>query len=117
MKKITFFFFSLFPLVFAQAQMDLSWTKAVGARKIPTSAKIYWVNDFGATADTSKVVTKIIQQTIDKCAKDGGGIVAFKPGIYKTGSIFLKSGVHLKIDKGVLIKGSQNFDDYPEIDT
>jgi polygalacturonase len=101
----------------ANAQPGLSWTKNVGARKAPLSKKIYWVNDFGATADTAKVVTKIIQQAIDKCAKDGGGIVAFRPGSYLTGSIFLKTGVHLKIDKGVLIKGSQSFDDYPEIDT
>ncbi|HYE56687.1 MAG TPA: glycosyl hydrolase family 28 protein, partial [Chitinophagaceae bacterium] len=34
-----------------------------------------------------------------------------------TGSIFLKSGVHLKIDKDVLILGSQQFEDYPDIDT
>jgi polygalacturonase len=33
------------------------------------------------------------------------------------GSIFLKSNVHLKIDAGVLLKGSQDFKDYPEIDT
>jgi polygalacturonase len=33
------------------------------------------------------------------------------------GAVFLKSNVHLKIDSGVLIKGSQRFDDYPEIDT
>ncbi len=100
-----------------QAQTDLSWTKAVGARKMPTTKKIYWVNDFGTTTDSTKVISKIIQSAIDKAAKDGGGIVSFKPGVYLTGSIFLKSNVHLKIDKGVLIKGSTSFNDYPEIDT
>jgi polygalacturonase len=99
------------------AQPNLSWAKNVGARKAPSSKKIYWVNDFGTTSDTSKVITKIIQQAIDGCAKDGGGTVAFKPGTYLMGSIFLKSGVHLRLDKGVLIKGSTSFDDYPEIDT
>jgi polygalacturonase len=117
MKSFFFLFFALLGLQFAQAQTALPWTKAVGARKTPSSKKLYWVNDFGATADTNKVVTTIIQQAIDKCAKGGGGIVAFKPGTYLMGSIFLKTGVHLKIDKGVLIKGSQNFDDYPEINT
>lgn len=99
------------------AQADLPWTKNVGARKTPSSKKLYWVNDFGTTADSTKVITKIIQEAIDKCAKDGGGVVAFKPGTYLMGSVFLKSGVHLKIDKGVLIKGSTSFADYPEIDT
>src|SRR5215203_2178201 len=103
--------------ILVHSQTNLSWTKNVGARKTPSSKKIYWVNDFGSTTDTATVITKIIQQAIDKCAKDGGGIVAFKPGIYLTGSIFVKTNVHLRIDKNVLIKGSTSFDDYPEIDT
>src|SRR5688572_2280698 len=101
----------------AQEKTDFSWVKNVGARTKPSSKKVYWVNDYGNTNDSSKVVTAIIQKTIDQCAANGGGIVSFKPGVYLMGSIFLKSGVHLKINKNVLIKGSQNFDDYPEIDT
>jgi polygalacturonase len=98
-------------------QTNLSWTKNLGARKTPSSKKVYWVNDFGSATDSTIVITKVIQDAIDRCAANGGGIVAFKPGTYLTGSIFLKSNVHLRIDKNVLIKGSQNFDDYPEIDT
>lgn len=107
----------LLAALYAQAQTDLSWTKQVGARTAPSAKKVYWVNDFGTTTDSTKVITDIIQLAIDKAAKAGGGIVAFKPGVYLTGSIFLKSNVHLKIDKGVLLKGSTSFDDYPEIDT
>jgi polygalacturonase len=99
------------------SQADLPWTKDVGARKAPLSKTIYWVNDFGTVNDSTKVVTKAVQDAIDKCAAKGGGIVAFKPGTYLTGSIFLKNNVHLRIDKNVLLKGSTNFDDYPEIDT
>jgi polygalacturonase len=99
------------------SQNGLSWTKSVGARKIPSFKSVYWVNDFGTTNDSSIVITKIIQEAIDRCASGGGGIVALKPGIYLTGSIFLKSNVHLRIDKNVMIKGSQSFEDYPEIDT
>jgi polygalacturonase len=99
------------------SQNSLSWTKSVGARKIPSLKSVYWVNDFGTTSDSTILVTKIIQDAIDRCASGGGGIVAFKPGTYLTGSIFLKSNVHLRIDKNVMIKGSQSFEDYPEIDT
>jgi polygalacturonase len=95
----------------------LDWTKKVGTRQFPSSKKIYWVNSYGSVSDSTKVSTKTIQQAIDDCAKKGGGIVAFKRGVYLTGSLFIKSNVNLRIDKGVLIKGSQNFDDYPEIDT
>lgn len=96
---------------------DMDWVKKVGARKTPSGKKVFWVNDYNAVNDGSAVTTKAIQKAIDDCAAKGGGIVQFKPGTYLTGSIFLKKGVHLKIDKDVLIKGSQNFDDYPEINT
>lgn len=115
------FSFGLFILICnrtdAQEPDQLSWVKNVGARKLPSSTKTYWVNDFGPTNDTTVVITKTIQKAIDACSKNGGGIVAFKPGTYLTGSIFLKKGVHFKMDKDVLIKGSQNFDDYPDIKT
>lgn len=96
---------------------NLDWVKKVGARVIPTGKKEFVVNDYGATADGKTVVTKSIQKAIDDCASKGGGIVTFKPGSYVTGSIFIKSGVHLRIDKGVLLLGSQDFADYPEIQT
>lgn len=105
----------LFISFYTNAQVPkLDWVSKVGAKQFPAGKKIYKVN---AVSDTSKVVTKEIQAAIDECAKKGGGIVTFTPGTYVSGSIFLKSGVHLRIDKGVLILGSQNFEDYPDMDT
>jgi polygalacturonase len=120
MKKYfaSFFFITLFYLQLpAQDVKDMSWTKKVGARKSPSSKKIFWVNAYNASSDGTTVTTRSIQQAIDACAAKGGGIVSFKPGTYLTGAIFLKKDVHLEIGKDVLLKGSQNFDDYPEIDT
>jgi len=82
----------------------LDWVSKVGAKQFPAGQKVYKVN---TVTDTSRVVTKDIQAAIDECAQKGGGIVTFSPGIYITGSIFLKTNVHLKIDKGVLLLGSQ----------
>jgi polygalacturonase len=98
-------------------EKNLPWVSKVGARKMPASKKMFWVNDYGAVSDGTKVTTASIQKAIDACAAKGGGRVAFRKGTYLTGSIFLKSGVHLVIGKDVLIKGSQDFADYPEIDT
>ena len=92
----------------------MDWVSKVGATKFPQSSKIFTVR---ASTDTVKVITKAIQKTIDYCAAKGGGIVQFAPGIYVSGAIFIKSNVQLKIDKGVIILGSQNFNDYPDIDT
>lgn len=109
---------SVFTNIFAQVKnvspQRMDWVSKTGAKHFPLSHKIYKVN---ATTDTSLVITTKIQSTIDLCASEGGGIVEFAPGTYITGSVFLKNGVQLKIDKGVLLLGSQNFDDYPEIDT
>src|SRR5215218_2844763 len=119
-RKAILFTFSIcaYALFTASTKHDnFPWVKDVGARKTPSSKKMYLVNSFGAVNDSTKVITKVIQQAIDRCARNGGGIVSFLPGTYLTGAIFLKSGVHLKIDKDVLIKGSQDFADYPEIDT
>ena len=71
----------------------------------------------GAAKDGSTLATRAIQSAIDACAAGGGGVVVFEPGIYQTGSIFLKANVELRIDKGVELIGSQHFEDYPEIDT
>jgi polygalacturonase len=50
--------------------------------------------------------------TLDAAAKSRG-TVTFPAGTYLTGSIFVKSGVTLRIDKGVTLLGSQNIKDYP----
>lgn len=105
----------LFSTIQIQAQpLKMDWVNKVGAKQFPASKKIYKVN---AVSDTTKVITKKIQSAIDECAKNGGGIVTFSPGTYVTGSVFIKSNVQFRIDKGVLLLGSQSFDDYPEIDT
>lgn len=96
---------------------DMSWTAKAGAAKLAASKNIFNTADYGATSDTNITSTLFIQKTIDACAAKGGGIVVFKPGAYVTGSLFIKTNVQLRIDKGVTLLGSQNFDDYPEIDT
>jgi polygalacturonase len=94
-----------------------SWVKNTGTRTFPPSTKKFSVNNYGAKPDAQTINTKAIQAAIDACAKAGGGIVTFQPGSYVTGALFLKSKVNLQLDKGVELLGSQDFGDYPEIDT
>jgi len=108
----------LFICLSAAAQVTIpAWVKSVGAKTFPSSKKVFLANDFGAKSDTTFISTKAIQAAIDKCASSGGGVVKFLPGVYVTGSLFIKSNVELRIDDKVLILGSQSFDDYPEIQT
>ncbi|WP_181306050.1 glycoside hydrolase family 28 protein [Rufibacter sp. XAAS-G3-1] len=95
----------------------LSWVKEVGAKKMPGKKKEFNATTYGAVNDGKTLNTQAIQAAIDACWANGGGIVTFKPGNYLTGSIYLKKGVHLRIDEGVQLLGSQNLADYPEMDT
>ncbi|HEY4110934.1 glycoside hydrolase family 28 protein [Puia sp.] len=99
----------------ASANNDPDWTTRVGARSLPTSKTAFPVT--GADNTGATLATKAIQKTIDACAAKGGGIVTLAPGKYLTGSIFIKAGVTLDLAKGVELLGSQDFADYPEIDT
>lgn len=99
------------------AQNDLGWTQKVGSAKWPAESKIFNAADYGARNDTNLNSTAAIQKAIDDCAAKGGGVVVFKPGMYVSGSLFIKSNVQLRIDRGVILLASQHFEDYPEIDT
>lgn len=94
-----------------------SWVNEVGARREPNSKRNFLTDSYGAIGDGATNSTKAIQKAIDACAKAGGGVVIFKPGAYVTGALFLKSNVHLRIDEGVTLLGSQNDADYPSIPT
>jgi polygalacturonase len=70
------------------------------------------VAKYGARGDGTTMNTAAIQKAIDAAAKKGGTVV-FPAGTYLTGSIFVKSGVTLKLGKDVVLLGSQNIKDYP----
>jgi polygalacturonase len=74
------------------------------------------VGDYGAKGDGIAVNTQAIQKALDAAAKTGG-TVTFRPGVYLTGSVFVKSGTHLEIGEGVEIRGVQNLDAYPMMPT
>lgn len=75
------------------------------------------ISAHGAIGDGQTLNTKAIQAAIDHCSSSGGGVVVVPAGTFIIGSIFLKSSVSLEIEKGGVLKGSQNTNDYPWIDT
>lgn len=90
---------------------------AILAFSIATAgAKTYNASSYGAKGDGVTLNTKAIQAAIDAAARDGGTVV-LSPGTYLSGSIFVKSGVTLQVDKGVTILGSQRIEDYPVMPT
>lgn len=79
--------------------------------------KRYDITDYGALPDTSVVNTRVIQQVIDRCAAEGGGTVVVPQGVFLSGALFFKQGVSLHVEKGGVLKGTVEEDDYPLVDT
>lgn len=97
-----------------RALLQLGLVAASAPTLALAAGKVIFVT--GAVGDGKTLNTQAIQAAIDLASKTGA-TVAFKPGVYRTGSIFLKSGVTLRLDKGVTLLGSQNIADYPELPT
>jgi hypothetical protein len=69
----------------------------------------YKVDNTGKTVETAK----INQAISDVSARPGGGVLFFPTnGVYKTGTILMKSNVKLYIDAGSLIRGTGKIADY-----
>lgn len=71
-----------------------------------------FVRDFNVLPHAEKVQTDRIQAAIDACAAEGGGQVIFDAGIYRTGTLWLRSGTYLYLPPMCCIRGSDNFCDY-----
>lgn len=80
--------------------------------EISFEEKIFDVKDFGAIGDSITMDTKAIQDAIDACTTDGGGLVRVPKGKYHIGTIKLKSNVTLSLDYGAHLLGSQEIADY-----
>ena len=58
------------------------------------------------------LVTQKIQKSLDSCFALGGGTVRLSEGIYRSGTLILKSNVTLLLEKGAVLKGSDDFKNY-----
>jgi polygalacturonase len=95
---------------------DVSWISQAGAKTFPKK-QTYFVNDYHAAGDGVTFSGDAIQKAIDACYESGGGTVAFNPGKYLTGALFVKSGVNLRIDKEVTLIAVTDSAAYPDIQT
>jgi polygalacturonase len=69
------------------------------------------IRTFDAVGDGKTLNTAAIQRAIDHCAP--GGVVRVPAGVFVSGAIFLKSDMTLHLDKGAVLLGSADPEDYP----
>ncbi len=74
------------------------------------------ITTFGAIPDAKTLNTQAIQQAIDKCTAQGGGVVLIPKGTFLTGTIVLKTGVNLHFTEGGILLGSSKREDYEKND-
>ncbi len=72
------------------------------------------VKEFGAKADGRTADRDSINRAIEAAAAANGGTVYFPAGTYLTGSVHLRSHVHLQFESGVVILASEDLAAYDE---
>lgn len=76
------------------------------------TAGIYNVLKFGARNDGSRLTTDKIQQAIDRCAEEGGGVVYVPKGDYLVGTLNLRSNIEFRMETGARLVATTDLTQY-----
>jgi len=98
--------------LFLSAALACSALLASCTTEAPGAPHRFLITKFGAIGDGRTLNTAAIQSAIDRGAQAGGGVVVVPKGTFMSGAIFLKPGVNLRVEKGGMLKGSDQLKDY-----
>lgn len=74
------------------------------------------VKDFGVKANSMINEAEKIDDVINECSENGGGIIYFPPGKYLSGTIHLKSNIIINLSPGATITMSSDDDDFDDLE-
>lgn len=80
----------------------------------PQGKTIFRITDFGAVGDGVANATAALRQALEACHRHGNGVVIVPAGTFFIEPLYLKSNVHLHLEKGATLLGSPRAEDYPE---
>ena len=75
------------------------------------------IRQFGAVSDGKTLNTEFIQNAINACNKNGGGVVEVPNGFWMTGPLELKSNVNLFINRGAILQFTADYSAYKLIES
>ena len=78
--------------------------------------RVYDITAFGAKGDRTTLNTSAVQAAIDACHADGGGTVLVPTGIFRVGTVELRSNITLHLAASAVLLGSGNGADYHAVD-
>lgn len=116
------FFFLLCPFAVSAdnwpdgTKMD-KWFSDTTKRSLSSLGKQYVITDYGVKNDPCLLQTAAIQQVIDRCSREGGGVVVIPSGTFLTGSLFFKPGTHLHLQDGAVLRGSDRIAHFKIVET
>jgi len=88
----------------------LKWpTKEAETRGV---LRAFDVRSFGAAGNGTALDTRAINSAVSSCHAAGGGVAYVPPGVYRTGTVVLKSNVTLYLEAGATLLGSKELSDY-----
>ena len=93
------------------------WFRQIEPVDINKSGKLYRITEYGVANDSMVVQTLQIQAVINKAHEEGGGVVVIPEGTFLSGSLFFKQGVHLHLEAGATLKGSDDISHFALIPT
>lgn len=87
-----------------------------GMETMKMEREVFYTSQSGIDNSGEKLVTRELQEMIDKTAEVSGKLVLEK-GIYLTASLFLKSNMELHFEDGAVLLGTTDESQYPVIPT
>ncbi len=76
------------------------------------NAKTYNMQKLGANSKGKKLCTELINKTIQKASKKGGGTIYFPSGTYLTGAIEMANNITLHLEAGATLSFTTDFNEY-----
>ena len=81
--------------------------------KLPViPSRRFFITDFGAIGNGKQSNTEAFRKAVAACVQAGGGQVVVPTGIFVTGPFELASNLALVLERGAVVRGSENFADY-----
>jgi polygalacturonase len=77
-----------------------------------SDSMVFNVLDYGARGDGKANDAAAIQKAIDACAKTGGRVLLPAGRTFYSGAIYLKGNIDFHVEKGAILLGSSNEEDY-----